>query len=68
MKWRRSSQVGLESGQAPSDYPDCARFLVRCGIDCISRTPDTMLKTTQAMVEREQQQAGQGGQERGTAA
>lgn len=33
-------------GQAPSDYPDFARFLVECGITSISLNPDTALKTT----------------------
>lgn len=30
-------------GQGPSDYPDFAEFLVECGIDSISLTPDTVL-------------------------
>src|SRR5438034_1242969 len=29
----------------PSDYPEFARFLVRCGIDSLSLNPDTVLKT-----------------------
>ena len=32
-------------GQAPSDYPDMAEFLVRLGIDSISLNPDSVLKT-----------------------
>ena len=32
-------------GQAPSDYPDFAEFLVNCGIDSISVTPDVAVKT-----------------------
>jgi pyruvate,water dikinase len=47
-------KVGI-CGQAPSDYPEFARFLVECGIDSISLNPDTVLKTTQAIVEMEQQ-------------
>src|SRR6201997_946242 len=33
-------------GQAPSDYPDMAEFLVRIGIDSISLNPDVVVKTT----------------------
>ncbi len=32
-------------GQAPSDYPDMAEFLLTIGIDSISLTPDTVLST-----------------------
>jgi pyruvate,water dikinase len=38
-------KIGI-CGQAPSDYPDFARFLVDEGIDSISLNPDTVLKTT----------------------
>ena len=47
-------KVGI-CGQAPSDYPEFARFLVTCGIDSISLNPDTVIKTTQDIVEMEQQ-------------
>jgi pyruvate,water dikinase len=47
-------KIGI-CGQAPSDYPEFARFLVRCGIDSISLNPDTVLKTTQDIVAMEQQ-------------
>jgi pyruvate,water dikinase len=40
-------------GQAPSDYPDMAAFLVEIGIDSISLNPDTVLKTTQHVAEVE---------------
>ena len=33
-------------GQAPSDYPEMAEYLVELGIDSISLNPDTVLKTT----------------------
>jgi len=33
-------------GQAPSDYPEMAEFLVELGIESISLTPDTVIKTT----------------------
>jgi pyruvate,water dikinase len=41
-------------GQAPSDYPDMAEFLVQIGIDSISLNPDTVLKTTKAVLALEQ--------------
>lgn len=47
-------KVGI-CGQAPSDYPEFARFLVTCGIDSISLNPDTVLKTTQDLVALEGQ-------------
>jgi len=37
------TKIGL-CGQAPSDYPDFARFLVKLGIDSISFIPDALLK------------------------
>jgi pyruvate,water dikinase len=33
-------------GQAPSDYPEFAKFLVECGIQSMSLNPDTVIKTT----------------------
>ncbi|WP_322859744.1 phosphoenolpyruvate synthase [Mycobacterium europaeum] len=44
-------------GQAPSDYPDMAEFLVRCGIDSISLNPDVVVKTTRQILDLEQQVA-----------
>lgn len=38
-------KVGI-CGQAPSDYPEFARFLVKEGIESISLAPDTVVKTT----------------------
>jgi pyruvate,water dikinase len=40
-------------GQAPSDYPDMAAFLVEIGIDSMSLNPDTVLKTTGQVLELE---------------
>ena len=42
-------------GQAPSDYPDMAEFLVRIGIDSISLNPDVVVKTTRQILQFEQQ-------------
>jgi pyruvate,water dikinase len=49
-------KVGI-CGQAPSDYPEFARFLVECGIDSISLNPDTVLGTTQEIVRAEKGRA-----------
>lgn len=40
-------------GQAPSDYPEIAEYLVRLGIDSISLNPDSVLKTTMHVLEIE---------------
>ncbi|MFN9398630.1 MAG: phosphoenolpyruvate synthase, partial [Dolichospermum sp.] len=37
-------KIGI-CGQAPSDYPEFARFLVAQGIDSISLNPDSVIKT-----------------------
>ena len=37
-------QIGI-CGQAPSDYPEIAEFLVQQGINSISLNPDLVLKT-----------------------
>jgi pyruvate,water dikinase len=42
-------------GQAPSDYLEIAKYLVELGIDSISLTPDSVLRTTRAVVELEKQ-------------
>ncbi|MEO8015597.1 MAG: phosphoenolpyruvate synthase, partial [Polaromonas sp.] len=42
---RNHRHVGI-CGQAPSDYPEMAAYLVELGIDSMSVTPDTLLKTT----------------------
>ncbi len=46
-------KIGI-CGQAPSDYPEFAQFLVREGIDSISLNPDAVMKTTLAIKEIEQ--------------
>jgi len=45
-------KIGI-CGQAPSDYPEFARFLVRQGIDSLSLNPDSQLKTIIAIAEVE---------------
>ena len=41
---KTNTKIGI-CGQAPSDYPEFAAFLVDCGIDSISLNPDSVLKT-----------------------
>ncbi|MCK5459309.1 MAG: phosphoenolpyruvate synthase/pyruvate phosphate dikinase, partial [Thermoplasmatales archaeon] len=45
-------KVGI-CGQAPSDFPEFAEFLVECGIDSISLNPDTVIKTRFKIAETE---------------
>jgi pyruvate,water dikinase len=49
---KNKRKIGI-CGQAPSDYPEFARFLVECGIDSISLNPDTVVKTTMMVAEHE---------------
>ncbi|WP_374089908.1 phosphoenolpyruvate synthase [Methylomicrobium lacus] len=49
---RNGRHCGL-CGQAPSDYPEMAEFLVEVGIDSMSLNPDTVLQTTQRILETE---------------
>ncbi|MGR9015028.1 MAG: phosphoenolpyruvate synthase [Gammaproteobacteria bacterium] len=53
---RNGKHCGL-CGQAPSDYPEMAEFLVEIGIDSMSLNPDTVLKTTQLVLETERRLA-----------
>jgi pyruvate,water dikinase len=46
-------KVGI-CGQAPSDYPDFAAFLVQEGIDSISLNPDSVMKVIKRVAEEEQ--------------
>jgi pyruvate,water dikinase len=48
----RGRKIGI-CGQAPSDYPEFAAFLVQLGIDSISLNPDTVLKTRLAIAAAE---------------
>ncbi len=49
---KNSIKIGI-CGQAPSDFPDFAQFLVKCGIDSISLNPDTVIKTRMKIAEAE---------------
>jgi pyruvate,water dikinase len=49
---RNKRHSGL-CGQAPSDYPEMAEYLVQIGIDSMSINPDTVLKTTLHVLEVE---------------
>ena len=42
-------------GQAPSDYPEFAEFLVECGIHSISLNPDVAIKTLLLVAKKEKQ-------------
>jgi len=48
----KGRKVGI-CGQAPSDYPDFAAFLVERGIDSVSLTPDAVIHTTKRILEAE---------------
>jgi pyruvate,water dikinase len=48
----KGRKIGI-CGQAPSDYPEFAAFLVELGIDSISLNPDAVLKTTLKILELE---------------
>jgi len=49
---KHKKKIGI-CGQAPSTFPEFARFLVRCGIDSISLNPDTLISTTLKIAQEE---------------
>jgi pyruvate,water dikinase len=49
---RSGKKIGI-CGQAPSDYPEFAEFLVERGINSISLNPDTVIQTTHHILETE---------------
>jgi pyruvate,water dikinase len=53
---RAGRKIGI-CGQAPSDDPEFAQFLVQQGIDSISLNPDSVLKTLLKIAEMEEQLA-----------
>jgi pyruvate,water dikinase len=54
---RCGRKIGI-CGQAPSDYPDFARFLVEEGIDSISLNPDAVVSTRLVIRELEGELGG----------
>ena len=49
---RAGKKIGI-CGQAPSDYPEFAAFLVERGINSISLNPDTVIQTTRTILDAE---------------
>jgi len=49
---KKGRKIGI-CGQAPSDFPEFAEFLVECGIDSISLNPDTVIKTRLLIAKKE---------------
>ena len=49
---KSGAKVGL-CGQAPSDHPEFADFLVDCGVDFISVSPDSFIVVKQHVAARE---------------
>jgi pyruvate,water dikinase len=48
----KNKYIGI-CGQAPSDYPDFAQFLMAEGIESMSLNPDTVIKTIMALGKKE---------------
>ena len=58
MSIKKAKKAGIKiglCGQAPSDFPKYAKFLVDCGIDSISFTPDALLKGIENIQKSEKQ-------------
>jgi pyruvate,water dikinase len=51
---KKGRKIGI-CGQAPSDFPDFADFLVESGIDSMSLIPDTVIKTRLAIASKEKE-------------
>ena len=49
---RCGKKIGI-CGQAPSDYPEFAEFLVKRGSNSISLNPDTVIQTTHHILDTE---------------
>ncbi len=52
---KKGKKIGI-CGQAPSDFPDFAAFLVDCNIDSISLNPDSVIRTRILVAEKEKAQ------------
>lgn len=50
----KGKYIGI-CGQAPSDFPDFAQFLVEAGIHSMSLNPDTVIKTKIKIAEKEKE-------------
>ena len=51
---KRNNKYSGLCGQAPSDYPEFAEFLVQIGIESMSLNPDSVLKIIKDVAEMEQ--------------
>ncbi|GIV34420.1 MAG: phosphoenolpyruvate synthase [Chitinophagales bacterium] len=54
---RKAKKAGIKTGlcgQAPSDYPEYAAFLVECGIDSISFNADALLRGIENILKAEE--------------
>ena len=49
---KAGAKIGL-CGQAPSDHPEFAAFLVECGIDSISVSPDSFVAVKKSVADAE---------------
>jgi pyruvate,water dikinase len=56
-------KIGI-CGQAPSDFPEFADYLVRCGIDSMSLNPDVVLSTRLSIAEVEKRIESRTGRKR----
>ena len=52
---KKDCKVGI-CGEAPSNYPEFAAFLVKCGIDSISINPDRFVETKKIVAKAERKQ------------
>ncbi|GAI57055.1 unnamed protein product, partial [marine sediment metagenome] len=57
---QKKKYIGI-CGQAPSDFPEFAEFLVEQGIESMSLNPDTVIKTTLTVAKKEKQLKGRAG-------
>ncbi|NML75986.1 phosphoenolpyruvate synthase [Rhizobium sp. S-51] len=56
---KAGAKIGL-CGQAPSDHPEFAEFLVECGIDSMSVSPDSFIAVKQIVAQAEKAKTGRG--------